>query len=294
MTLATGTSGWRRLVDFYPPRTRESDMLAVYAETFSLVEIDSTFQGIPHRHRFVEWAAAVPEDFRFHVLAFGGLTLHQRRPGTTIEAGVSWHEHSVEAPGVFFTDFVHAVEPLGSRLAAVTLQFPPWFTASYESEGYLSLCQERLSDLPLAVELRNRSWFEPAARGGRTLEFLIDKEIALVAADFGSDESAPVLLAEATGPGPGLARLHGRSADAWSHLAADPVAHSEHHYSEPELESLFAALAPLSEQVDQLDVIVRTGLSTCAPTALRLAELASAPQPPQPDWHWQPDRPQTD
>ena len=115
-SILTGTSGWHRLEGFYPPRTRQPDMLSYYAEHFSLVEVATTFQGIPGQERVREWADSVPDDFMFDVLAFGGLTLHQRRPGVAAStAGQKWLEVAVEPPDVIFDEFVSAPRPAGDR-----------------------------------------------------------------------------------------------------------------------------------------------------------------------------------
>ena len=293
MTLVVGTSGWRHLVDFYPARTREADMLSVYAEEFSLVEIDSTFQGIPGRDRIQAWADSVGGAFRFHVLAFGGLCLHQLRPGTKPLPGVSWHDYAVPAPDFMFEEFAAALEPLGPRLAAVTLQFPAYFGASAESEEYLARCRANLPGLPLAVEFRDPSWLTGHDRLERTQEQLIDLEIALVAADFENAEEAPPLICSATRADVAVARLHGRSEGGFAHQAEDPLARERWRYERAELEQLWAALEPLGEETDRLDMILRTDPSVCAAAARICGEIAATPNE-EPDWTWRPPAGGTD
>ncbi len=278
-TWTVGTSGWRHLADFYPPRTREGDTLAIYAERFSLVEIDSTFQGIPGPERFAAWAAAVPEDFRFHVLGFGGLTLHQLRPGATPDPAVAWRHFAVAPPDFLFADFAAALAPLGTKLASVNLQFPAWFGAGEDSEAYLASCRKNLPGLPLAVELRNPSWFSRPERTEATLELLIDAEIALVAADFEPVEPAPGLIATTTGPDLAVVRLHGRSRGSWQRQAQDPLFRPHHRYSEAELGQLWRSLGELASDADGLDLIVRTDPALAAANASELIAVAEAPDP---------------
>ena len=284
-TWAVGTSGWRHLADFYPPRTREADTLSIYAEHFSLVEIDSTFQGIPGPERFAAWAAAVPAGFRFHVLGFGGLTLHQLRPGATPDPGVAWRHFAVAPPDFLFADFAAALAPLGTKLASVTLQFPAWFGAGEDSDAYLASCRKNLPGLPLAVELRNPSWFSRPARTESTLGLLIDAEIALVAADFEQVKPAPDLVATTTGPDLAVARLHGRSRGSWKRQAQDPLFRPRHRYSEAELGQLWADLGELARDADGLDLIVRTDPLLAAANASELIAVAKAPDP-EPGWDW--------
>ena len=287
MELRIGTSGWRHLADFYPPRTREADMLAVYAEEFSLVEIDSTFQGVPGIDRIAEWADSVNEDFRFHVLAFGGLCLHQLRPGTKPQSGVSWRDYAVPAPDFLFGEFAAALEPLGAKLGAVTMQFPAYFGASAESENYLAECRANLPGLPLAIEFRDPSWLTGNERLERTQELLIDQEISLVATDFESAAGAPPPICAATRSDVTVARLHGRGTGDFAHQAEDPLSRARHQYGQGQLEEIWAALRPLDEEVDRLDVILRTDPTVCVAAARRLGEIAAAPDP-EPDWSWRP------
>ena len=148
-----GIRGWQKLEGFYPPRIKPDEMLRHYAEVASVVEADNTFSGIPKPERLAEWVAQTPQDFRFDLIAFGGLTLHQRRPGDSGPVTrQSWTEVAVEPPEVLFEDFAASVAPLAEagRLGCVILQFPPWFEASEVSRAYLARVRERLDDLPLA------------------------------------------------------------------------------------------------------------------------------------------------
>ena len=262
-------------------------MLSVYAEEFSLVEIDSTFQGVPGVDRIAGWADAVGEDFRFHVLAFGGLCLHQLRPGARPRPGVSWRDYAVPAPDFLFGEFAAALEPLGARLGAVTLQFPAYFRASAESEDYLEQCRANLPGLPLAVEFRDPSWLTGDERLERTQELLIDHEIALVATDFESSDEAPPLVCAATRGDVAVARLHGRGDGDFGHQAEDPLARARHQYGQEQLEEIWAALRSLGEEVDHLDVVLRTDPSVCVAGTRGLSEIAAAPDP-EPDWSWRP------
>ncbi len=268
-------------------------MLAVYGEEFSLVEIDSTFQGVPGRDRIAEWAGSVGADFSFHVLAFGGLCLHQLRPGARPLPGVNWREYAVPPPEFFFLEFAAALEPLGSKLAAVTLQFPAYFRASAESEDYLGKCRANLPGLPLAVEFRDPSWLEGHERLQRTQELLIDLEIALVAADFEVVPEAPPLTCATARLDVGVARLHGRSKGAFARQAEDPLMRDRYEYQQGEFDAICAALAPLGDDVERLDVIMRTDPAGCARDARQFGVVASTPAP-QPQWPWQPQNPGLD
>lgn len=254
----TGTSGWHRLEGFYPPRTRPSDMLGYYAEHFSVVEIATTFQGIPREERVKEWANSVPSGFVFDVLAFGGLTLHQTRPGVpTNNASHTWLELAVEPPDVLFDEFASAISPLiaADKLGIVLLQFPPWFDFGREGFDYLERCRNLLSGIPLGVELRNPSWFFPGPRLEETLDRLIDLEIALSVADFPQERAVPPFLPNVTMSDVVPVRLHGRLEDSWPKIGGTAITIAQFTYGEEELSELIRPVTALAAEADQVHAI---------------------------------------
>ena len=234
-------------------------MLTRYAERFSLVEVASTFQGIPNQERVAEWAEAVPAGFVFDVVAFGGLTLHQRRPGDhapTLKK--SWTQLSVEPPDVLFAEFKDAIAPLtdSGLLGVVILQFPPWFEQGEPGFAYLRRCRELLGGLPLGIELRHRSWFEPEARRNASLDHLIDLEMALSVADFpAAGREAPALAPYVTFAGVAPLRLHGRARDSWEKIGASAAHVAEYAYSEADLREIAKVANGLCGEADEVHVI---------------------------------------
>ena len=233
-------------------------MLAYYSTHFSLVEVSTTFQGIPNPTRVRQWAESVPNDFIFNVLAFGGLTLHQRRPGTSSDnKKAGWADIAVEPPNVLFEEFKDSLGPLAEAglLGLVILQFPPWFEAGNAGLDYISRCQSELAGLPLGIEFRNCTWLEPDDRLQATLELLIDLEIVTVTADFpGSGELAPKLAAHVTSGDIGSLRLHGRSATTWERVGPDGGYFADYSYSDADLTSLVPILQSLQDEVRETHV----------------------------------------
>ena len=78
-----GTASWtdRSLIDsgaYYPPGcTSAEERLRFYAAEFLLVEVDSTYYGMPSERNSTLWAERTPEDFTFNVKAFRLFTTHQ-------------------------------------------------------------------------------------------------------------------------------------------------------------------------------------------------------------------------
>ena len=65
-----GTSGWSYpswRPGFYPAGSAPESFLALYAEHFTTVELNSTGYRLPSHEQFARWAAQVPDGFRFAV-----------------------------------------------------------------------------------------------------------------------------------------------------------------------------------------------------------------------------------
>ena len=163
-----GTSGynyeaWRG--SFYPEDLSAKKMLAYYAERFDTVEINYSFYRKPTEKILQNWAAQVPERFRFALKGWQRIT-HQKRLRETAELVTS------------FTDVARA---LGPRLAPVLYQLPPNLKAD------LPLLRDFLNQLPrdlkAAFEFRHQSWFND-----ETFSALRDAGAALCVAE--SDELA--------------------------------------------------------------------------------------------------------
>ncbi len=84
----TGSCSWTeksliRSGEFYPNGIKSAgDRLRYYADHFSTVEVDSSYYAIPDRGNAALWAIRTPDDFIFHVKAFGALTGHGIDPKT--------------------------------------------------------------------------------------------------------------------------------------------------------------------------------------------------------------------
>src|ERR1700687_4133558 len=79
--LLVGSMGWQEkdwLGPFYPEGTKPTEMLAMYAQKLSTVEVDSTFYGRPRESTVETWRDAVPEGFRFALKVPREVT-HRRR-----------------------------------------------------------------------------------------------------------------------------------------------------------------------------------------------------------------------
>src|SRR5437016_10334123 len=86
VTVFCGIAGWadKSLIDsklFYPLHVKASaDRLRFYASQFPLVEVDSTYYGIPKPESATAWVAETPADFTFDVKSFSLFTNHPTKP----------------------------------------------------------------------------------------------------------------------------------------------------------------------------------------------------------------------
>lgn len=78
-----GTCNWIDHDGFYPPELPKSskgkERLTYYAQHFPIVEVDSTFYGIPKPEVAAGWVARTQDDFIFNVKAYRTLTGHGTR-----------------------------------------------------------------------------------------------------------------------------------------------------------------------------------------------------------------------
>lgn len=286
-----GTRGWQRLKEIYPARTRPNEMLNIYAEHATVVEAENVFSGIPKPERVQEWVDQSPDGFKFDVVAFGGLTLYQRRPGADPRRKKSWTAIAVEPPGVLFEDLRESLEPLraAGRLGAVILQFPPWFEAGSPGREYLGRVREALPDLPLAAEFRHPTWQVPVNQES-TLETLIELEIGAVVADLPSetDEWYPP-FDMTTVDDLVIVRLHGQNAEGWARTVQSPVEAVAYSYKDSDLAPWVARIRSLSLEAAEVHVLVGTAPPNAAlASAKALAEAVEAADEAEARWGYVP------
>lgn len=148
-----GTCGWSYpewVGPFYPEGTPSGEFLTRYAEHFDVVEVDSTFYRIPSRRMVQNWAERTPEGFGF-ALKVPQVITHEKLLADC--------RSDVEA-------FLGAVRLLEKKLLCCCLQFPYLNRTRIAGQAdFLRRLEQFLAEwpreVPLAVEIRNRSWMNP-------------------------------------------------------------------------------------------------------------------------------------
>jgi hypothetical protein len=148
--------------------------------------------------------------------------------------------------------FRDAIEPLkrGGKLGAVLFQFAPWVAFHPKNREHIDECQRRVDGYQLAVEFRNKSWFE-GKHAAMTLDFERERGLVNVIVDEPntSANSIPSVW-EVTVPRLAIVRLHGRNDETWNIKGDAASQRFNYDYSERELEGFaivrFAAQAVIS------------------------------------------------
>ena len=235
VSLEIGTASWtdRSLIEskrYYPDScTSAEDRLRFYASEFPLVEVDSSYYGLPSERNSTLWVERTPDDFTFNVKAFRLFTTHPTQP-RALPAMVR-NELSPELANkknLYYRDlppalqdrlwemFERALLPLHSpgKLGVIVLQFPSWFMPRRESFNHIEECAEHLSLYRVSVEFRNRYWLNEDNLE-ETFSFLRRNHFSFIGVDEpqGFRSSVPP-VADVTGEF-GIIRFHGRNRDTW-------------------------------------------------------------------------------
>lgn len=171
-----GTSGfaYREWVgSVYPRGAGAADLLPLYAQRLTAVEIASTFTRLPGPDLFASWSEVAPHGFEFCLKA-------PQRVGLELAAGKS-AARSMAA-------FLDLASVLGEHLGPVLVQLPEQAEADRHSLAvFLAALPEGLR---VAFEFHHPSWHDDA-----TLRLLSAHEAALVLTDSGEDAPRLTLTA---------------------------------------------------------------------------------------------------
>ena len=275
-TIRVGTAGWTDPTltasgVFYPSDASTPEArLRYYASRFSTVEVDAPYYALPTARNAELWAARTPPDFVFDVKAFALMTGHpaevSRLPKTIREA---LPKDLAEKPRVYAKDlpdeivdeiwatFRGALQPLvdAGKMGAVLLQYPRWHVPNALGKETLLDARERLADVPLAVEFRNRRWLAPTV-AERVFRFLADHDMAYVVVDEpqGLASSVPPVVA-VTSSELAIVRMHGRRSDEWERRGATVADKYRYLYDPEQLAEWAPRVAEVAAQARQTRVV---------------------------------------
>ena len=271
-----GTSSWtdKSLIEsgkFYPPTaTTPEDRLRFYASQFPIVEIDSSYYGIPTVENAQRWVERTPPGFVFNIKTYRLFTRHQTpivslakdiraALGPITKKNVYDKDLPSEITKELWRQFRAVLDVLrnGGKLGAVHMQFAPWVAFHPETFDYLIHCRAMLAGFNVAVEFRNGTWFDTDRHSARTLAFERENGFVNVVVDEpqGIASTIPAVW-EVTNPELAIVRLHGRNHATWNRKGLKASSQRfDYDYSDDELRGLatdITALAPKAQNVHVL------------------------------------------
>ena len=145
VTLRIGTAGWSiasRYRDEFPDG---GSHLERYARRLDAVEINSSFYKPHQRKTYQRWAESTPADFRFSVKLPKAIT----------------HEARLIGCEALLDRFLAEIAGLGECLGVLLMQLPPNCSHDAEALDTFMAGLRAQSDVPVVLEPRHASWFEP-------------------------------------------------------------------------------------------------------------------------------------
>jgi uncharacterized protein YecE (DUF72 family) len=278
-SILIGSASWtdKTLVEcgrFYPADCKTAEArLRFYASQFPIVEVDSSYYGMPTPQNAQLWAERTPGHFVFNVKAFRLFTGHQTSPdalhkdiqqalGPDAPGTLYYKDTPAEIRDELWRRFIEALAPLKSagKLGAVHFQFAPWLIRNRDGMAHVRHCVEKMQGHDVAVEFRNKTWFDEE-HIDKTLDF--ERELGVVHTIVDSPQgfaNCVPCVWEATSPKLALLRLHGRNNATWNSRGPASSSRFDYWYSRDELEAMVPEIRHIASKVKSLHVLFNTNL----------------------------------
>ncbi|HEX5586576.1 MAG TPA: DUF72 domain-containing protein [Acidimicrobiia bacterium] len=264
---------------------------------FRVLEADAGLEVLTDR-MVAPWVDRTPDGFSLDVRAHRLLT-HHPAPMESIPPDVrDLLPPSVRSGRQVYADDLPAaalelaldrvlasVRPLHEfgKLGALLFAFPSYVVPGSKAFDYFAWLRERAGDLPLAVELRHRTWVDSKHRD-ETMAFLTEQRLAYVCVDVpsGFPSSLPPLAVATTDTA--FVHFHGRNADEWERGADTGDDRFRSDYRRSDLEPWRPRLEKLAAAARAVHVVFTTGRGEAAARDARLLvkTLTEEPEPERP------------
>ena len=288
-SILLGTTSWtdKTLIEcgrFYPKDCRTPEArLRFYASQFPVVEVDSSYYGVPTPQNATAWAERTPEHFVFNVKAFRLFTGHQTSPdvlhkdlrlalGPDVPKTLYYSDVPQDIRDELWRRFIDALAPLkaANKLGAVHFQFAPWLIRNRDGMAHVRHCVEKMQGHEVAVEFRNKTWFDEEHLE-RTIDF--ERELGVIHTTVDSPQgftNCVPLVWETTSPKLAILRLHGRNKDAWNHKGPASSSRFDYWYSAEELEAMVPEILHVASKVGAMHVLFNTNYEDQGQSSARL------------------------
>ncbi len=213
----------------YPPGTKQTEFLGIYAQHFDAVELNSSFYGIPGLKAFEGMARRSAGRTRMAV-KLNKVFTHDRAPQDSD-----------------FDRMLQSPEPLREAgiMGPYLAQFPYSFGRTAKNRQYLQGLAERFAGHELAVEFRHQSWDKPEVRSGM-------REFGLiwVSPDYPPVAGVPEPSVHVTAD-VGYLRLHGRNSGNWWSGESAAERH-DYRYNRSEMDEWAEKIAFAAGELEEL------------------------------------------
>lgn len=279
MSVYIGTASWTDpgfIQDWYPKKMKREDMLPWYAERFNMVEVNSTFYGVPKLTTIEKWAAQTPEEFIFDIKLPKLFSWHQQDYASLPNEvkGTAQVDHRgnvkrtaelVEALGEFTLQTLAPLEK-ASKLGVLLLQLSPAFSPRHNRISDIAPIL-RMFRRPVAIEFRNHDWLL-GERLGQTLNFLSQSGAIFVNLDAptGSHFTMMPKVSAVTNPQIAYLRAHGRNASGYLH-GRSVAERFDYEYGEEELQEIKNRVLEMKKEAGHVHVVFNNNRSNFAPRA---------------------------
>ncbi len=193
--IRVGTSSWADpgfIAEWYPPGLPARERLGFYAQHFDVVEVNTTFYGLPDRNAVARWAQSTPDDFTFDIKLHRLLSRHTAQL-ESLPPDLRDQAQTDQRGRVRLTDeleramaerLLAELEPLreAGKLGVFLLQLTPAFAPGRNRLDELDGLVAALAPHCIAVELRNRGWVA-GERAAETFAQLSERGLAFVCVD---------------------------------------------------------------------------------------------------------------
>ncbi|MFD1902058.1 DUF72 domain-containing protein [Enterococcus termitis] len=224
---------------------KKRSTLYEYAGCLPLVEMDTAYYGIPKQESVREWTKSVPERFRFIMKVYSGISCQGE--------WTQYYQDEQEMVTAFLTSMQPMIE--SGKLYAFLIQFSGTFSCTKENVQYLEKIRQWFTGYPIAIELRNGSWYvEKYIK--QTLSFMKSHEFSLVIVDEPQIPTNPVpFYPFVTNEQFSLFRFHGRNAAGWMVTIRTGEKRTLYRYNAEELADLSAAVKKIASETKEVGVI---------------------------------------
>lgn len=161
-----GCAKWNKtdLKGFYPKGVK--DELSYYSTQFNAIEMNSTFYGMPSPQQVLIWKDKTPTNFKFF---------------PKITNTISHYRRLIDVTDVV-TQYVSSILYFGEKLGMVFLQLHDNF-APKNRDRLEKFIKDWPKEIPLAVELRNATWFSDEVVFSEICDLFEEKNITNIIVD---------------------------------------------------------------------------------------------------------------